>query len=172
MRFDLSHRFDNVRLADVEALYMLDDEFNREVFAQLGFDRSVLRMDRDGDRLVRVLRVVSHGGVPAPFSTFAKTFFFDETTEYDFARHRGTWKTVPSVLRERFRSEGTFCFLEERGGVIFRLAGETSANLPLVGRQAENHAISTAQRSHEALAKAVRSRLAPSSRRGEVARHT
>ncbi|HEU4537933.1 MAG TPA: hypothetical protein VFS00_27625, partial [Polyangiaceae bacterium] len=108
MRIELCHRFEGARLDDVESLYLLDDEFNREVFARLGYEREVVSSTRTGDLLRRTLRVHARGAIPAPFSALvpASAFHFDEHTEYDFAQHRGTWRTVPSVLEKQFHSGG------------------------------------------------------------------
>lgn len=162
MRIDLCHRFEGARLEDVESLYMLDDAFNREVFAGLGYERSVVSLEREGGRLRRALRLHARDAIPAPFSSLvpAKAFHIDEFTDYDFATRRGTWRTVPSVLEQKFRSAGTFALADEGGAVAFRLEGEATANLPLVGGRAERQAVTTARRNHEALAAAVRARLA------------
>lgn len=161
MRFEIVHRFEGARLEDVEELYLLDDEFNREVFAALGYERGVHMRQRDGDRLRRVLRVVANDVLPAPFSSLVRAsgFHFDEHTDYDFASHRGTWKTVPSVLADQFASSGTFSITAAADAVVFRMEGETTARLPLIGRRAEKQAVATAEKNHRAIADAVRARL-------------
>lgn len=162
MEIRIRHRFEGARREQIEALYLLDDEFNREAFARIRYDREVIERRRDGDRFTRVLRVLARDTVPAPFHALvpASGFHFDEHTEYDFARHRGTWKTVPSVLQRQVRAGGTFEIVELEGAVEVRFDGETTAKLPLVGRAAERFALSTAEASHAALAAAVRHRLA------------
>ena len=160
MHLHIVHRFAHARRDDVERLYMLDDEFNRATFAAIGYDRQVVEQRQDGTRLVRVLRVVARGAVPAPFAAFAPGgFAFEEGTDYDLARHAGTWRTVPSVLSERFRCEGTFAIEEAPGEVVFRLEGEVVASLPLVGGRAERYAAATAESQHARIAQAVRERL-------------
>jgi uncharacterized protein DUF2505 len=161
MRIDLSHRFEGARREDVESLYLLDDEFNRQVFAALGYDRSVVALSRENGRLRRTLRLHARDAVPAPFSALVPTsaFHINEHTDYDFGERRGTWRTVPSVLERQFRSGGTFAIVDEGGAVTFRLEGEATANLPFVGGRAERQAVATALRNHEAIANAVRARL-------------
>jgi hypothetical protein len=161
MRIELCHRFEGARLDEIESLYLLDDAFNREVFERLGYDREVINVIRDGDLLRRTLRVHAKNAVPAPFSALvpSSAFHFDEHTEYDFARHEGTWRTVPSVLERQFNSGGTFAIVDEGRAVSFRLEGEAKAHLPLVGGRAEKQAVATALKNHEAIAEAARARL-------------
>jgi Protein of unknown function (DUF2505) len=161
MRIELCHRFEGARRDEVESLYLLDDEFNREVFAGLGYEREIVRFERAGNVLRRTLRVHAKGALPAPFASLvpSSAFHFDEHTEYDFARHEGTWRTVPSVLERQFHSGGTFAIADETWAVSFRLEGEAKAHLPLVGGRAERQAVSTALKNHEAIADAVRARL-------------
>ncbi len=162
MRIELCHRFEGAHIDEVEALYLLDDEFNREVFARLGYDRQVASLAREGGTLRRTLRVHARGAIPAPFSALvpASAFHFDEHTDYDFATRRGVWRTVPSVFERQFRSGGTFAIVDEGPAIAFRLEGETTASIPLVGGRAERQAVATALRDHEAIAAAVRARLA------------
>lgn len=161
MRIELHHRFEGARVDEIERLYLLDDAFNREVFARLGYEREVVSSAREGDRLRRLLRVHARDSLPAPFSSLvpASAFYFDEHTDYDFARRTGAWRTVPSVLEKQFRSGGTFAIADEVGAVAFRLEGETTATLPLIGGRAERQAVATALRNHQAIADAVRAEL-------------
>ncbi|AKF09895.1 DUF2505 family protein [Sandaracinus amylolyticus] len=165
MQIRIRHRFEGATREQVEALYLVDDDFNREAFERIQYERSVVELRRDGDHLKRVLRVRARGAVPAPLQALvpAGGFHFDEHTEYDFARHRGTWKTVPGVLHERVRASGTFEIVDVEGGAEIRFDGETKASLPLIGRAAERFALSTAEASHAALAAAARERLAKTS---------
>lgn len=161
MRIELHHCFEGARADEVERLYLLDDEFNREVFARLGYDRQVVSSRREGDRLRRLLRVHARDSLPAPFSSLvpASAFYFDEHTDYDLARREGTWRTVPSVLEKQFRSGGVFSIAVEGDAVAFRLEGETTATIPFLGGRAERQAVATALRNHQAIADAVRAKL-------------
>ena len=70
MRVHIVHRFAGARRDDIERLYLLDDEFNRETFERVGYERRVIERRSEGDRLLRRLHVVAHGAVPAPFSVY------------------------------------------------------------------------------------------------------
>ncbi|RYE83681.1 MAG: DUF2505 family protein, partial [Myxococcales bacterium] len=161
MRVHIVHHFAGARIEDLERLYLLDDEFNRETFERVGYERRVLERRSEGDRLVRRLHVVAHGAVPAPFAALVPGggFSFEETTDYDFARHAGTWRTVPGVLASQFHSAGTFAIASDATGASFRLEGETRVAIPLFGGRAERYAVSTAEDQHARIAGAVRQAL-------------
>lgn len=166
MRVDIRHRFEGATLQQVEALYLLDDEFNRETFDRMGYTRQVVSRTLEGDAFSRVLHLSPHRPLPAPFSTLVPSgvFHIVEQIEYDFGAHRGTFRTTPSVLAKQFQVEGPIAIEEHDGAVTFRLEGEVTAHLSLLSRRAERQAAATAEQQHEALARAVRERLTAPSR--------
>ena len=143
----IRQRFVGTQVRDIERLYLLDDAFNEEIFRTLAFRRE--------------LRLIPERPLPAPFSALAPAgiFHITETITYDFGRHRGTWRTVPSVLASRFRAEGTLAIEGDEDAVFFILEGSAQANIPLLGARAERQAVHTAVLQHDALADAVRARL-------------
>jgi len=164
MRVDIRHRFEGATLQQIEALYLLDDPFNRDTFERMGYARKVVTRTLEGDALTRVLHLCPHKPLPAPFSALVPNgvFHIIEQITYDFGAHRGTWRTTPSVLGTKFRAEGPIAIEEQDGAVTFRLEGDVSAQLSLLSRRAERQAVATAEQQHEALARAVRERLATS----------
>lgn len=161
MHVHIIHRFAGARRDDIERLYLLDDEFNRATFEQVGYERHVLERRSEGDRLLRRLHVVARGAVPAPFAALVPGggFSFEETTDYDFARHAGTWRTVPGVLASQFHSAGTFAIESDAAATTFRLEGDTRVTIPLLGGRAERYAVGTAEDQHARIAAAVRQAL-------------
>lgn len=161
-RIEIREPFQGARRAEVEQLYMLDDAFNEATFRALGFAREVKRKDAQGDHLARELTLTPLSALPGPFAALlpAGLLRITELVEYDFATHRGRWRTVPSALSQQFRAEGTLAIEDAADGVVFVLEGEADASIPLLGGRAEKHAVTTAQRQHEALARAIRARLA------------
>ena len=157
----IRQRFVGTQLRDIERLYLLDDAFNEEIFRTLAFRREVLTREQAGDDFRRTLRLIPERPLPAPFSALAPAgiFHITETITYDFGRHRGTWRTVPSVLASRFRAEGTLAIEGDEDAVFFILEGSAQANIPLLGARAERQAVHTAVLQHDALADAVRARL-------------
>ncbi|HEY6556262.1 MAG TPA: DUF2505 family protein [Polyangiaceae bacterium] len=161
MFIEIRHRFEDAELADVERLYMLDEGFNERTFNELGYDRRVLENERRGERLVRTLHLIPTRALPAPFSVLVRdgSFHITERVEYDFAEHRGTWTTTPSVLANQFNASGTFWLEEDASGVTFQLDGAALSTIPILGRSAEKQAVRSAEQQHAALARAIRGQV-------------
>ena len=161
-RIEIRESFPGASVREVERLYMLDDEFNRTTFEALGFTREVTTCSQDGGVLERVLKLTPQNGLPAPFSALLPQGLLQitEQIQYDFAQHRGRWRTTPSTLSSQFRAEGTIAVEDTVDGVVFVLEGQADASIPLLGGRAEKHAVATAEAQHEAFARAVRERLA------------
>jgi hypothetical protein len=169
-RIEIRESFPGASIREVERLYMLDDEFNRLTFEALGFTREVSACREDAGVLARVLKLTPQKALPAPFSSLLPQGLLQitEQVEYDFAQHRGRWRTTPSALRNQFRAEGTLAVEDTDGGVVFVLEGHADASIPLIGGRAEKHAVATAEAQHEALARAVRAKLAADRARTEA----
>lgn len=171
MRIDICHEFCAAR-EDVEALYLLDDEFNRVAFERMGFARSVLALSRVGSLLVRTLRLTPLRALPAPFASLVSGagFHIVEQVTYDFTLHAGTFRTVPSVLSQHFSAQGVTAIDGYENAAVFRLSGEASCTLPLVAKRAEKQAVITAEQQHAFLADEVRARLTERGRDGLIER--
>jgi hypothetical protein len=166
MRVEIRERFEGATLREVEHLYMLDDEFNQAAFEQMGYGRKVLAFSQRGSELERSLQLCPRSGLPAPFSALvpSSVFHITEQVSYDLALHRGSWRTVPSVLSKQFSAAGSLALEQASDAVIFRLEGEAKAQIPLLSARAERQAVATAVAQHAALAKCIRERLDASRR--------
>lgn len=163
MHFALEHRFEDADIQEVERLYMLDDEFNRETFHELGFVRKVVETRFERGELLRILHLCPLAPLPRPFSSLVPSgvFYIEEQVRYQFARRRGTFVTRPSVLHDKFRAEGSIALVPVAGGVTFQLEGDAHASLSLLSGRAEKQAVRSAEQQHAALAGAIRARLSP-----------
>lgn len=160
-RIEIREPFVGARREEVERLYMLDDAFNEATFRSLGFAREVTAKTAQGDTLERVLTLTPLQALPGPFAALLPSGLLriTEHVAYDFAAHRGRWRTTPSALSSQFRAEGTLAIEDTGDGVVFILEGAADASIPLIGGRAEKHAVTTATLQHEALAQAIRRRL-------------
>lgn len=161
MQVEIEQRFEGATVREVEQLYMLDDEFNRTTFELIGYGRKVISCTQQGDLLDRVLHLCPQSGLPPPFAQLVPSgvFHIVEELHYDFGRHRGTWRTSPSVLARQFTASGELALEQTPEGVIFRLHGEARAQLSLLSKRAERQAVTTAHAQHAALGRAIRARL-------------
>jgi hypothetical protein len=162
VRFEITHRFDATSVVTVESLYLFDDAFNEAAFEKIHYGRTLLEKSREGDVLQRRIRITPRGVIPSPFSALisADSLSIVESTVYDLARHRGTWELVPNILRGEFHSAGTIVIAREGDRVRVTLDGETRVSVPFIGGRAAKTAVAMARASHDALAEAVRVRLA------------
>lgn len=163
MRIDIQHRFEGAELAEVERLYLLDEAFNQEAFVRIGYTRRLLSRELRGTALKRSLSLAPTRPLPPPFGALAPGGLFQigEHIAYDLRMHRGSWRTVPSVLASQFEAGGELRFEQVGGAVQFRLYGEVKARIPLLSGLAERQALKTAQSQHAALAQQVRDELRP-----------
>src|SRR4051812_20834813 len=106
MRIDIQHRFQGAQLKRVEQLYLLDESFNSAAFERIGYSRRLQSLELDGDSLKRSLCLSPHRPLPPPFGSFAPGGLFQigEHISYDLQSHRGSWRTVPSVLANQFEA--------------------------------------------------------------------
>src|SRR5688500_107624 len=158
MFIEIRHRFEDAELADVERLYMLDEGFNERTFNELGYNRRVLVNERRGERLVRTLHLIPTRALPAPFSVLVRdgSFHITEHVEDDFAEHRGTWTTTPSVLSNQFNASGTSWFEHDSSGAALRVDGAALSTIRVRGRSGEKPAVRAAAQQASATARAVR----------------
>ena len=161
MRVHIRHEFAGALREHVERLYLLDEDFNRLAFERMGIVRVVLAHFRHGDALERTVRLCPQRALPAPFSSLVPrdAFHIREQVTYDVAAHRGTWRTIPSVLAQHFTAHGTLSIDKQAGAVVFHMEGEVTCTFPLLGRRAERQAVATAELQHAQLAQIVRERL-------------
>jgi hypothetical protein len=161
MRIDIQHRFEGARIQQVEQLYMLDEAFNHAAFERIGYTRRLQARELNGGSLRRSLCLSPHRPLPPPFGSLAPGGLFQigEHIVYDLQTHRGSWRTVPSVLASQFEAGGELSFEQVDNAVLFRLAGQVEARIPLLGGLAERQALRTAEGQHAALAEQVRAEL-------------
>jgi hypothetical protein len=162
MQVHIRHEFQGTTCEQVERLYLWDERFNREAFARMRHERVVLEQVRENRVLVRTLCIRPLRSVPAPFAVLLgpNTLQIEEHLEYDLARHEGTWRTTPSVLKQHFAATGTLSIQAVERSVVFEMRGDVTCSLPLLGKRAERHAVATAEEQHALLANEVRARLA------------
>lgn len=161
MRIAIEHRFEGAALSEVEQLYLFDEPFNDAAFQRVGYERRLRHRERKDGVFTRELCLAPLRPLPPPFGAMIPggLFQISEHIQFDLDAHRGTWRTVPSVLATQFEAGGELSFEADSRGVRFRLYGEVRARIPLLGGLAERQALKTAESQHAALAGAVRERL-------------
>lgn len=161
MRIAIEHRFERATLSEVEQLYLFNEPFNDAAFVRVGYQRRLRQRERKDGVFTRELCLAPLRPLPPPFGAMVPggLFQISEHIHFDLRTHRGTWRTVPSVLAAQFEAGGELSFEVEGSAVLFKLQGEVRARIPLLGKAAERQALKTAESQHAALAAAVREQL-------------
>src|SRR5262249_48653375 len=107
MKFVIEHTF-AVTPAEYEALYF-DEQFNVALGDHLGLGRELRRFDRSAARIVRHVCCEPKRDPDSPagkaFGTTRASYV--EEMDYDVHARRGAWRTIPNILPERVKTEGT-----------------------------------------------------------------
>jgi hypothetical protein len=111
MKFDIEHTF-AVSAADYEKLYF-DEPFQKALCDAVKLGREVLKFERNGDKIIRHVRVAPARELPAPVAKVlgGKAFSYVEELEFEAGKGRGKWRTVPNIFPEKVVTDGTIEFV-------------------------------------------------------------
>jgi hypothetical protein len=138
MKYVIEHTFQGLSLTEFETLFF-DEEFNVALGESLKLGRTLVRLDRTADRIVRHLRCEPKR---EPGSAGAKLFGdkragWSEELEYDVGKFHGRWTTIPSLMTDKITTNGTIEFAPAPSGVRRIVKGEVTVDVFGVGRQIE-----------------------------------
>lgn len=159
MKFRAEATFTDIPQATYEALYF-DDAFNEEMCKAVKLERKVLKFERNGDVVVRHTRVAPIGReIPGPVAKAigASRIEYVEELTYDFAKHRGVWQTISSVLPDKVETKGTLEITAAGAGCTRVSAGEVIVKVFGVGGLIEKVIIGDVDKSYEDAARFTRS---------------
>jgi hypothetical protein len=130
VRFACEHTFPTISQAAYEALYF-DEEFNVALGDALGLGRELVKLERTNTTVVRHLlcEPKREKGSAADQAFGSSRASFREELEYSFADHKGTWRTIPNIMKERVRNAGTLEILDDGGGARRVVRGDVSVKL-------------------------------------------
>ncbi len=151
MKFEASHTFRDISLADYEKLYF-DEEFNVALCKALNLDRSLIKREEKGTHLTRAVKVAPRDReIPGPVQKIMGTsrIEYTEHVEYDFGAYKGTWKSVSSVMTDKVDSSGTFRFEQAGDGVKRVIGGEIKVKVFGVGGVIERFIVADIEKSYE-----------------------
>ncbi|HEY1555389.1 MAG TPA: DUF2505 family protein [Kofleriaceae bacterium] len=153
MKFAIDHVFAGVSCPAYEALYF-DESFNSDVSRALCMGRTLLRLDRGADQIVRHVgfEPARAAGAAIDQAYGASRASFVEELVYDVRARRGEWRTIPNRFAERVKTTGTIEFIDERGGTRRVVRGVVRVSLfgfggiverMIVGEIEKNYAATT-----------------------------
>lgn len=158
MKFEASHTFRGITLADYEKLYF-DEPFNIALCKALNLDRSVIKREEKGTHLSRAVKVAPRDReIPGPVQKVMGTsrIEYTEHVEYDFGTYKGTWKSVSSVMTDKVESSGTFRLEQTPDGVKRVIGGEIKVKVFGVGGVIERFIVADIEKSYEQAAEFTR----------------
>ena len=160
MRFEVSHTFQGISLDDYEKLYF-DEPFNEALCKAVRLERELVSLEDDGRRIRRVVRVAPDRQLPKPVARALGGAKIAYTEHVDYARgsYEGTWRTDPSLLKEKIASSGRFGFREKDGGVERWVEGDVTVKIFGVGGMIEKLIVEDVRRSYDDAAAFTRSWL-------------
>jgi hypothetical protein len=147
--------------ADYARLYF-DESFSIALAEGVRIGRTLLRLDRDGPRLIRHVRCEPVRDLPAPVAKLlaGRAFHYREEIEFDLDANAGRWRVVPSVVPDKVDASGTLVFTPEGSGVRRTVRGGVSIGLFGVGALVERFVVAEVVRSYEDAATCTRRLLA------------
>lgn len=162
MKVAVEHVFAGLQPAAYEALYF-DEAFNEALGAHLHMGRSLLRLDRSAESIVRHVR---YEPLQDPASEAKQAFgssrtSFIEELEYDRRVLRGIWRTIPNLFAERVKSTGTIEFAVAPTGTQRLVRGEVSVKLFGFGGRVEKMIAAEIVKSYASSTEFTRAWLAP-----------
>lgn len=149
MNVEIDDVFAGISRADYEDLYF-DEPFNEAVGRELKLGRKLLHFKRSGDRVIRHVCYEPNRDPDSPAGkAFGKTrASFVEELDYDVHAKRGAWKTIPNLMPERVRNEGTLELLEVAGGTRRVVKADVVVTLFGFGRLIERAIVAEIRKSY------------------------
>jgi hypothetical protein len=152
---------------DYARLYF-DEEFSAAICAHVRLGRTVLRLDRTPERIVRHVRCEPVRDIPAPLAKLLRRgpsrasrglaadgaharFHYVEEIDFDLVALRGRWRVVPSVFSSKVDASGTLAFEpvdHDPGAVRRAVRGQVAISVLGVGGLAEKWVVGEVQRSY------------------------
>jgi hypothetical protein len=161
MKVAVEHVFAGLQPAAYEALYF-DEAFNEALGVHLHMGRSLLRLDRSAERIVRHVRYepLQDPGSEAKQAFGSSRASFVEELEYDRRVLRGIWRTIPNLFAERVKSTGTIEFAVAPTGTQRLVSGDVTVKLFGFGGRVEKMIAAEIGKSYERSTEFTRAWLA------------
>jgi len=149
MKFAIDHVFPRISADDFAALYF-DEPFNEALSQALSLGRTLLRLDRSADRVVRqvVFEPARAADAAVNQAYGGSRASFVEELVYDVRARRGEWRTIPWLLPDRVKTRGTIEIAAVPGGIKRIVRGEVDARLWGFGALVERRAVAEIEKTY------------------------
>jgi hypothetical protein len=161
MHFKADHTFTGITPAEYETLYF-DEPFAIAMCEAVKLARTLLKLERTPDRLVRHVRCEPVRDIPGPIAKLlgGRRFSYVEELDFELGKGRGKWRVVPNVATEKVDAAGTLTFLPADGGVLRSVTGDIKVSVFGVGGLIEKFVVGEVEKSYADAATFTRSYLA------------
>ena len=148
MKFAIEHRF-AIDVDAYEALYF-DEDFWRALGRELRLGRELIKLERSDARIVRHVRCApdQDPDTPEGQALAANKASFVEELEWDRRAHKGTWRTIPNLFKERVKTHGTIELRAGAGATTRIVRGEVNAKMFGFGALVEKRVVAEIERSY------------------------
>jgi hypothetical protein len=93
-----------------------EEPFSIAVTSAAKIGRTLLRLDREGSRIVRHVRCEPERDIPPAIAKLIDgRFHYVEELDFDLEGRRGQWRVIPSVVPDKVKASGTLEFLDAAG---------------------------------------------------------
>lgn len=150
MKFHADHVIDGISLEAYGELYF-DEAFNVALCQAIALDRTTLRFERDGTRILREVDVSPRGReLPAPVAKVIGTnrFSYVEHLEVDLATHEGRWTIRPAIFSDKVKAFGTLRFVDRDGTARRVVDGTVEVSVFGIGSIVERFICADAEKSY------------------------
>jgi hypothetical protein len=159
MQISIDHTF-AIAPAEYATLYF-DEDFQKALCASVKLGRTLLRLDRTPERIVRHVRCEPVREVPAPLAKLmgGAPFHYVEELAFDLTNHEGTWRVVPSLVPDRVDASGRLFFTPSGSGVTRSVRGGVTVSVFGIGAIAEKFVVAEVLKGYEAASDFTRRHL-------------
>jgi hypothetical protein len=149
MKFLIEHTFQGITRPEYEELYF-DEPFAIATCKAVNLGRTLLRLDRTPERIVRHVRVEPAREIPAPVAKVlgGGSFAYVEEMDYAVGKYNATWRTIPSLMPDKVQSTGTMEIQEVPGGVKRVVKGEIKVSIFGIGGMVEKFVVAEVEKSY------------------------
>lgn len=149
MRFKAEHRIRGISLEDFEKLYF-DESFNEALCKTVKLHRTLMARTVQAGKLHREVKVAAEREIPPAAARIlgGSRLEYTEYLDYPIGSHRGTWKTISSLMTDKVDSAGTFGFRSEGGQVVRTVEGDVTVKIMLVGKVVEQFIAADIEKSY------------------------
>ena len=139
-----------------------DPEFDAMMREQAAVSREVLEERREGDVLVRRLRITPERELPAAAATLlgTKKLVYEQENRWDERNNTLHWRVIPTILPGKLDAAGLFTVKAAPGGCEQVVEGDINVKVMFVGGQIEKFVVAEVGKSYDKTAASCRDWLA------------